>query len=189
MGNLFFCRWKVIFIHPTTWVKQTFLKGNHKNLNLLNKYDTLERFLEPSTWFRWNTKCVNVTLPNLSFDIYLQNTVIKLLKPWQVCIFVNFCLSKMRRRGSLGTVLIWQWHCRAMKGNKVLFVWISRVMSDSGEGLRVNQELGKYSFFLDNREQTIWASDIATSETDGCDSRQSVGVLQMICEILDLDRE
>lgn len=62
-------------------------------------------------------------------------------------------------------------------------------MSDSGGGLRVNQELGKYSFFLDNREQTIWGSDIATSETDGCDPRQSVGVLQMICEILDLDRE
>ena len=61
--------------------------------------------------------------------------------------------------------------------------------SDSGEELRVNQELGKCLFFLDNREQKIWASDIATSETDGCDPRLSVCVLQMICEILDLDRE
>ena len=79
-----------------------------------------------------------------SFDIYLQNTIIKLLKPWQVCIFVNFCLSKMRRRRSLETALIWEWHCRAKKGNKVLFVWLSRVMSSSGsgEGLWVNCKPG-----------------------------------------------
>ena len=60
----------------------------------------VKRLLETSTSYRLHTKCVKVTfinLPNLSFDIYLQNTVIKLLKPWQVCIFVNFCLSKMRR--------------------------------------------------------------------------------------------